>query len=162
MAVTTEEFLQQSGADEIVAELKAYFKDKPLIISDVTDAKGNQYVDLVQEGGGVLGIALVGYTYVLEKMGIRFFSMAGTSAGAINTLLLACMGNKESEKSEEIAEELSQLNMFDFVDGKPDSSHFTKWVKKWIQRIILKPKSLSKFIGWLKFLAIALLVTSVT
>ena len=37
----------------------------------------------MQEGGGVWGIALLGYTYILEKMGIRFFSLAGTSAGAI-------------------------------------------------------------------------------
>ena len=32
------------------------------------DKSGNYYVDLVQEGGGVLGIALVGYTYILEQM----------------------------------------------------------------------------------------------
>ena len=35
--------------------------------SDIVDEFGNQYVDLVQEGGGVLGIALLGYTYVLEE-----------------------------------------------------------------------------------------------
>jgi NTE family protein len=31
--------------------------------SDIIDNKGNKYVDLVQKGGGVLGVALVGYTY---------------------------------------------------------------------------------------------------
>jgi len=36
-----------------------------LIISGQTSI--NQYVDLVQEGGGVLGIALVGYTSILEN-----------------------------------------------------------------------------------------------
>ena len=61
--------------------------------SDIVDAEGHQYVDLVQEGGGMLGIALVGYSYVLEQAGIRFFSLAGTSAGAINTLMLAAIGN---------------------------------------------------------------------
>ena len=96
--ITIEDFLQQSGANQVVAELKTYFKDKPLMISDVTDKAGHQYVDLVQEGGGVLGVALVGYTYVLEKMGIRFFSLAGTSAGSINAMLMACTGNKEDEK----------------------------------------------------------------
>jgi NTE family protein len=40
--------------------------------SDVTDNEGHQYVNLIQEGGGVWGIALVGYTYVLEMAGIRF------------------------------------------------------------------------------------------
>src|SRR4051812_35317605 len=59
-----------------------------LLISDVRDKFGRQCVDLVQEGGGVHGIALAGYTYVLEKMGITFLKMAGTSAGAINTMLL--------------------------------------------------------------------------
>ncbi len=153
----------KSGVDELIKSYQEELssQNQTLHISDVTDAQGHQYVDLVQEGGGVLGIALVGYTYVMEKMGIRFFSMAGTSAGAINTLLLACMGNKESEKSEKITTELSQLNMFDFVDGKPDNSRFTKWAKKWVQKIILKPKSLSRFIGWLKLLFIALFVTTI-
>jgi NTE family protein len=59
-----------------------------LYISDVTDSFGRQCVDLVQEGGGIHGVALAGYTYVLEKMGISFIKTAGTSAGAINTMLL--------------------------------------------------------------------------
>ncbi|TRX58710.1 hypothetical protein FNH22_12595 [Fulvivirga sp. M361] len=42
--------------------------------SDVEDAAGHQFVDLVQEGGGVLGIALAGYTYILESTGIRFLA----------------------------------------------------------------------------------------
>jgi NTE family protein len=46
----------------------------------------------VQKGGGVLGIALVGYTYILEEMGIRFIRLAGTSAGAINTALMTVIG----------------------------------------------------------------------
>jgi NTE family protein len=48
-------------------------------------------VDLVQQGGTMLGIGLLGYTYIMEKAGVRFRSMAGTSAGAINTLLLSEM-----------------------------------------------------------------------
>ena len=67
--------------------------------SDIIDLNNNQYVDLVQEGGGVLGIALVGYVYVLEKMGIRFLSLAGTSAGSINTMLMAAAGTCDIEKS---------------------------------------------------------------
>ena len=39
-------------------------------------------MNLVQKGGGVLGVALVGYVYILEQAGIRFLKMAGTSAGA--------------------------------------------------------------------------------
>ncbi|MFD2939631.1 patatin-like phospholipase family protein [Flavobacterium notoginsengisoli] len=71
----------------IIKDLKEQIKGKK--ISDITDNNNYQYVDLVQEGGGVLGIALIGYVYVLEKMGIRFLSLAGTSAGSINTMLMA-------------------------------------------------------------------------
>ena len=99
--------------------------------SDIEDAKGNQYVDLVQEGGGVLGIALVGYTFILEKAGIRFFSLAGTSAGAINTMMMAGLGEIHEAKSEKILDILSKKNLFDFVDGN-------KVIKKIINKIIKK------------------------
>jgi NTE family protein len=46
-------------------------------------------VDLVLEGGGVKGIALVGAISVLEEAGYRFNRIAGTSAGAIVGALLA-------------------------------------------------------------------------
>jgi NTE family protein len=75
--------------------LQKKFSDKPLCVSDVKDKYGKQYVDLVQEGGGVHGVALAGYTYVLEKMGIGFMKMAGTSAGSSNTLLLNAVYTKQ-------------------------------------------------------------------
>src|SRR5215204_1459371 len=67
-------------------------------VSDIQDNLNRQYVDLVQEGGGVHGIALAGYTYVLEKMGIAFMKMAGTSAGSINTLLLNAVYTEQEAK----------------------------------------------------------------
>ncbi|MGH7505457.1 MAG: patatin-like phospholipase family protein, partial [Longimicrobiales bacterium] len=70
--------------------------------SDILDAEGHQYVDLVLEGGGMLGIALVGYTYVLEQAGIRFLRLGGTSAGAINALLLAALESREHAKTDEV------------------------------------------------------------
>ncbi len=118
--------------DEIKSILKEIPKDK--IYSDIIDDNGLQYVDLVQEGGGVLGIALVGYTYVLEKAGIRFFSLAGTSAGAINTMLLAGLGKIEEEKSEKILRILAHKNLFDFVDG-------SNAVKRFINRMLNKRKN---------------------
>lgn len=45
--------------------------------------------DLVLEGGGVKGIALVGAISVLEENGYRFNRVAGTSAGAIVGALVA-------------------------------------------------------------------------
>ena len=75
--------------NETILSLVDKIPPKGTRYSDIEDANGNQYVDLVQEGGGVLGVALVGYTYILEKAGIRFMSLAGTSAGAINTMMMA-------------------------------------------------------------------------
>lgn len=106
---------------------------KKLIISDTLDANGHQYVHLVQEGGGVLGVALVGYTYILEKVGIRFMRLAGTSAGAINTTLLAVVKEdktKHCTSSERILEYLCQKPFFDFVDGHPFARKLIRWIIK--------------------------------
>ncbi|MEN8202740.1 MAG: patatin-like phospholipase family protein [Bacteroidota bacterium] len=113
-----EDFLQQEEFQEIL-ERARNLRDSGKEFSDVIDQEGCQYIDLVQEGGGMLGIALVGYTYVLEEAGIRFFGLAGTSAGAINTLLLAGVGKMNGRKSEQILDVLSSQNLFDLVDGDP-------------------------------------------
>ncbi len=114
---TKEEFIKV--AEPAMERLRKRYPNpqQDLQVSDVVDAFGHQYVNLVQEGGGVLGIALLGYTYVLEQMGIRFMKMAGTSAGAINTMMLAALGEKHEMKSLKILELLSNKNLFDFVDG---------------------------------------------
>lgn len=162
--LTYHEFLQQSGVDQLIADFKKELEDnnQSLQVSDVTDTQGHQYVDLVQEGGGVLGIALVGYTYVLEKMGIRFFSLAGTSAGSINAMLLACTGNKEDEKSSRIVEHLASLNMFSFVDGKPGNSDFTQWIKQLIQQVLVNGKVLKRSVGFIVTLLLLFLAGSIT
>lgn len=113
-------------------------KDRPF--SDLIDANGHQYVDLVQEGGGVLGIALAGYTAVLESSGIRFYSLAGTSAGAINTLMLAAMGPIWVPKSQIIVSSLYEKNLFDLVDGH-----------KGVRALIKRAVSGKKGIGWAVF-----------
>ncbi|WP_262901605.1 patatin-like phospholipase family protein [Salegentibacter tibetensis] len=102
--------------EDIVKEAEE-IKNSRKLFSDVYDDRGNQYVDLVQEGGGVLGIALVGYTYILEKAGIRFYSLAGTSAGSINTLLMAGVGKPGEATAERIIEIMGDKDFFDFVDG---------------------------------------------
>ena len=93
--------------------------------SDITSngKKGEklQWVHFVQEGGGTLGISLVGYAFVLEYMGIRFLRLAGTSAGAINTLFLAAIGEKDDPKTPELYDMLTDSSRFDmrsFVDAK--------------------------------------------
>ncbi|HEY0060337.1 MAG TPA: patatin-like phospholipase family protein [Flavisolibacter sp.] len=107
------------------------FSNRPLCVSDIRDRMGKQYVDLVQEGGGVHGVALAGYTYILEKMNIGFMKMAGTSAGSINTLLLNAVYTKEEAealgvkgsyyetRSEKVLEYLANKPLTDMVDGHP-------------------------------------------
>ncbi|MBE0662967.1 MAG: patatin-like phospholipase family protein [Bacteroidales bacterium] len=110
------DFIENQDFLKILAQAEA-LKKSGKRFSDIEDGQGNQYVDLVQEGGGVLGIALVGYTYVLEAAGIRFFSLAGTSAGAINTMMIAGLGPMQEAKSEKILDILSRKSLFDLVDG---------------------------------------------
>jgi NTE family protein len=119
--ISTSSFTEHPKVQEVISKLKERFGNnfEGLIVSDTLDKFGNQYVHLVQEGGGVLGVALVGYTYVLEQCGIRFFRLAGTSAGAINTMMMAVIGNKEEPKSERVLKYLCNKNLFDFVDGHP-------------------------------------------
>ncbi|MCB0822883.1 MAG: patatin-like phospholipase family protein [Bacteroidales bacterium] len=124
---------------EVVKIIQGLAKDKinERQFSDVLDSSNHQYVELVQEGGGVLGVALVGYTYVLEQMGLRFFSLAGTSAGSINAMMLAGMGNASLAKSEKIIDALVNKNLYDFVDGNKDSRDFIEALVEKAKRIKL-------------------------
>ena len=81
---------------------------------------------LFKKGGGVLGVALVGYTYVLEMMGVRFCKQAGTSAGAINTALMTVIGAKQDIKSPGVLQAICDLDFFSLVDGHP----VAKWIIK--------------------------------
>ncbi len=121
-----QDFTEDKQVLLIIDDLQEKRAENPekFIFSDVVDEAGHQYVDFVQEGGGVLGIALLGYTYVLEQMGIRFLKLAGTSAGAINTVLIAGAGKPHEAKSEKIIEHVANKNFLDFVDGDSDSKKF--------------------------------------
>lgn len=88
--------------------------------SDVLDGEGNQYVDLVMEGGGVLGIAFAGYIYILEKAGLRFVGLGGASAGSITALVLAAIDAPGQAKSERLVQMLANIPMVSFIDGKED------------------------------------------
>ncbi|WP_149206799.1 patatin-like phospholipase family protein [Flavobacterium johnsoniae] len=91
------------------------------VISKDENGRILQWINFVQEGGGTLGISLVGYAFVLEYVGIRFLRIAGTSAGAINTLFLAAMGNKDEPKSAELYDMMmddKRFSLKSFVDAK--------------------------------------------
>ncbi|MFD2788014.1 patatin-like phospholipase family protein [Hymenobacter rubripertinctus] len=95
-------------------------------ISDIVDEAGQQYVDLVMEGGGVLGIALVGYVYVLEELGVRFLQLGGTSAGSINALLMAAAGPVAAPKTDWLLGQLTAQDLQEFVDGDDDARDFVR------------------------------------
>lgn len=138
--ITVPDFTNSPKVQNNLKKLRDTFgpEGKPFIVSDVLDAEGHQYVNLVQKGGGVLGVALVGYTYVLEQMGIRFLRMAGTSAGAINTAMLTVIGKKQEEKSGRVLDAITHLNFFDLVDGHPAARWMIKKFithKKYFQRL---------------------------
>lgn len=113
--ILEDDSLSQASKDKLAA-LHGNISAKEF--SDLLDAEGNQYIEFVQEGGGVWGSALVGYLYGLEIFGIRFLKVAGTSAGAINTMLIAACKTKEEPKSELIKEILLSWDFADFMDGK--------------------------------------------
>lgn len=74
--------------------------------------------DLVLEGGGVKGIALVGAIEVLEEHGYAFQRTAGTSAGAIVGALVAA-----DIPAKEIVEIVRAQNYLEFQDGPPLCRH---------------------------------------
>ena len=143
-SIDIKEFTNDARIMACIAKLKGQFGEnyERLIVSDTLDKAGNQYVDLVQKGGGVLGIALVGYTYILEMAGIRFMRMAGTSAGAINTALMTVIGNKNEMKSHKILDTICKLDFFNLVDGHP-------FIRKVIKIFITHADFSVKFKKWL-------------
>jgi NTE family protein len=139
------DFLESTIVKECVEKVLS-LKDKQF--SDVVDKEGHQYVHLVQKGGGMLGIALLGYTYILETLGIRFLKTAGTSAGAINTALITIMGDKSEAKSVKILEKICKADFFDFVDGNFIFKFFFKLFISNKKRIDHLKKKYSKILTW--------------
>jgi NTE family protein len=77
--------------------------------------------NLVLQGGGVLGLAHVGFIAGLEAAGIRFAGLAGTSAGAIVATTMACARGASIRNacSDRLIELLSEMPMDLFIDGTP-------------------------------------------
>ena len=111
------DFTDHPCVKDSICKLSRWWDEKKPKVSDVVDDEKRQYVDLVMEGGGVVGIALVGYTYALESVNIRFRHVGGTSAGAINALMIAALGTSENPKSQKVLKVLSDLDLLSFVDG---------------------------------------------
>ncbi len=100
----------------------------------------SHYFDLVCEGGGVRGIALVGALQVLEDAGYIAQNRAGTSAGAIVTSLHAA-GFEAKELHDIIAEtrfsKFTDLGILDLMPplniiyehGVYEGDAFVKWLR---------------------------------
>jgi NTE family protein len=157
-----EDFTEANEVQQLLGRLRDTCAGKQF--SDVLDDQGNQYVDLVMEGGGVLGVALVGYTYVLEEMGLRFLRVGGTSAGSINAVLVAALGKPQERKSEKIIKELANVNFWTFVDGGAAAQAFVQTLVRhpsfiglgfrglWVLGKVFKQLGLNPgdaFYGWL-------------
>lgn len=172
------QFIAETGVDDIIVKIETNLREsnggkRPFfsdLYSEEADANGNtrqyEYVNYVQEGGGVLGVALVGFTYVLERMGFRFLKLAGTSAGAINTMMLACIDKKNytnregfagknfNYQSEIILQEMLNYDLWKLVDGH--------WFAKWlISLFVTKSSSVSRLRRLILFSLIGALLYAV-
>src|SRR5690349_4193336 len=77
-------------------------------------------VDMVFQGGGMLGVAHLGALYGLELLGIAPRRVAGTSAGAIFATLLAAHQQSQpppQSLSESMYYELMGMPAASFLDG---------------------------------------------
>ncbi|KAK9805572.1 hypothetical protein WJX72_005958 [[Myrmecia] bisecta] len=116
----------QPYVDRVLALGAKQYSD--LISTVVEDGKDKtlQWVDLVMAGGGMLGIAHVGATYVFEKAGLRFHNIGGASAGAINAALVV---TKRGEKPD-APSSLNTLRLmanFDFRKFQDDKDSKALW-----------------------------------
>jgi len=105
---------------KITDEIKQKAAKGQYLVSDIIlrrDGQEYQFVDLVMEGGGTLGIALGGYIHALEQANIRFLGMGGSSVGAIVALLAYSCGDRTLAKGEKLTEIVGEMNLGEMVDG---------------------------------------------
>ncbi len=126
-------YTSNAEVQQLIQDLRDHFAQQEYgrpHVSDIVDDIGFQYVDLVLEGGGTLGVAFLGYVYVLEQMDIRFLQLAGTSAGSIVSMLLAGGGAVQDAKSDWLIEAVATKDFYDFVDGGKEVEDFIDEVLK--------------------------------
>lgn len=94
-------------------------------------SNGQQFADLVFEGGGVKGIGFAGAFAALQQRGFTHKSVAGTSAGAIMAALVAA--GYSSEELDKILLNLpfAELKDEDWWDRLPVIGHIASAVADW-------------------------------
>ena len=113
--MTASDLLGRDDVRRRVDRLRRAVAGRPF--SDVVDGDGRQYVDVVLEGGGVLGVALVGYLHALEQAGLRFLNVGGSSAGAATALLLAAAGDRRRPRAAALAGVVADQDLGALADG---------------------------------------------
>lgn len=113
----------QEDCAPVFKDLSKKIKEHPITDMYVRDTENilRPLVDIVMEGGGTLGIALAGFTWSLEETGIRFRSVAGTSAGAIVAAFLASSGEVHEPRSKKALIPLQDNFVEAFIENFPSS-----------------------------------------
>ncbi|MRX72589.1 hypothetical protein GJU40_10565 [Bacillus lacus] len=129
------------------------------------------YIDGVFSGGGIKGLAFAGAFEAVEKRGLKYVRVAGTSAGSIVAAFIAAGYN-----SSEVREMLEELELSSFLDERKTliPSKIWRWVsiywrlglyrgnklEQWIAQK-LKNKNVSTF-GDLKKGALRIIASDIT
>lgn len=82
--------------------------------------------DLVLEGGGVKGLALVGAVVALDEAGWRFERVAGSSAGALVGAVIAAM-QQAGEPMSRVDDIVRTLDYSKMLDRRPVASALAWW-----------------------------------
>ena len=98
---------------------RARFKTAKQVRNDRKVDAEYRIVNLVMQGGGVLGLAHAGFIMGLEAAGIRFAGIAGTSAGSIAAMgIVATRENDPLDATgEKLVKIIDDMPMIKFIDG---------------------------------------------
>ncbi|SDM15017.1 patatin-like phospholipase family protein [Bacillus sp. OK048] len=101
-------------------------------------------IDGVFSGGGIKGFALIGAIEEIEKRGLQFERVAGTSAGSIVAAFIAA-----GYGSDEIERLLDELDLTKFLDSRKMviPFPFAKWLFVYWKLGLYKGNELEKWIG---------------
>jgi NTE family protein len=90
------------------------------------NVQGPKIADLVFEGGGVKGIALVGSAVALAEDGYTFARIAGSSAGSLVGAIIAAM-QQAGEPMSRVDDIMRTLDYTDMLDRRRISRAFSWW-----------------------------------
>ncbi|MEL7145834.1 MAG: patatin-like phospholipase family protein [Bacteroidota bacterium] len=121
------DYLNQPELDKLIQEAR-FIRNSGKKFSDIEDASGLQYVDLVLEAQGITFMSLLGYTFILEEAGINFFNLGGVSSGALNAMIVAALGHQQY-KSIYILKALNKRSFDDIQQGR-SSGGSTQFMRK--------------------------------